>query len=319
MNLDISLLRKFISTLNAKSTSIDALSQRLNITSSEVLNIVKYLEDRGCVFVKKENILELQYPFHLLDDVSLQAQIKSKLYYFNEIDSTNSYLLKHKATLQSGDLCIAEYQEQARARRGKNWLSPYGCNLYFSMYWRLECSASESSGLSLVVGLMLSQTLRSLGVNDVGLKWPNDVYRDGKKLAGILVELMSRADGGVDVVIGIGLNIQMSRSQKEIEQPIHSLSDIVNESTTKTTIADLLWHNLFDALKKFEEHGFSFFQEMWLKHDLFLNKKVKLITDQEENIAIHRGVDEDGRLLLEINGVIVRHVSANVSLRLFVD
>lgn len=101
------------------------------------------------------------------------------------VDSTNQYLLDRIAELHSGDACVAEYQQAGRGRRGRQWISPFGANLYLSMFWRLEQGPAAAMGLSLVIGMVMAEVLQRLGAADVRVKWPNDLYLNDRKLAGI--------------------------------------------------------------------------------------------------------------------------------------
>lgn len=87
--------------------------------------------------------------------------------------------------LESGDACVAEYQQAGRGRRGRKWFSPFGANLYLSMFWRLEQGPAAAIGLSLVIGIVMAEVLRDLGADKVRVKWPNDLYLLDRKLAGI--------------------------------------------------------------------------------------------------------------------------------------
>ena len=117
-----------------------------------------------------------------------------------ECDSTNSRLLDNPP---SGDgrvhVLAAERQTAGRGRRGRAWQSWPGAGLTFSLLWRFAPAAHVPAGLSLVVGLAVARTLEELGVEGVALKWPNDVLIQGKKLAGILVELSSGRGRGLAV------------------------------------------------------------------------------------------------------------------------
>lgn len=96
------------------------------------------------------------------------------------VDSTNQYLLDRITELKSGDACVAEYQQAGRGRRGRQWVSPFGANLYLSMYWRLEQGPAAAMGLSLVVGIVMAEVLQNLGAEKVRVKWPNDLYLNDK-------------------------------------------------------------------------------------------------------------------------------------------
>ena len=121
------------------------------------------------------------------------------------IDSTNQYLLDRIGELKSGDACVAEYQHAGRGRRGRKWFSPFGANLYLSMFWRLEQGPAAAIGLSLVIGIVMAEVLRKLGADKVRVKWPNDLYLQDRKLAGILVELTGKTGDAAQIVIGAGI------------------------------------------------------------------------------------------------------------------
>ena len=125
------------------------------------------------------------------------------------VDSTNQYLLDRIAELHSGDACVAEYQQAGRGRRGRQWISPFGANLYLSMFWRLEQGPAAAMGLSLVIGMVMAEVLQRLGAADVRVKWPNDLYLNDRKLAGIPVELTGKTGDAAQLVIGAGINTAM--------------------------------------------------------------------------------------------------------------
>ncbi|MEN1494486.1 biotin--[acetyl-CoA-carboxylase] ligase, partial [Pseudomonas aeruginosa] len=98
-----------------------------------------------------------------------------------------------------------------RGRRGRKWFSPFGANLYLSMFWRLEQGPAAAIGLSLVIGIVMAEVLRKLGADKVRVKWPNDLYLQDRKLAGILVELTGKTGDAAQIVIGAGINMAMRR------------------------------------------------------------------------------------------------------------
>ena len=132
------------------------------------------------------------------------------------IDSTNQYLLDRLDELESGDACVAEYQQAGRGRRGRKWFSPFGANLYLSMYWRLEQGPAAAIGLSLVIGIVIAEVLQSLGADNVRVKWPNDIYLQDRKLSGILVELTGKTGDAAQIVSGAGINLVMRRVESDI-------------------------------------------------------------------------------------------------------
>ena len=312
------ILQKVVLACISSPMSYKYLCDNFQIYQQELNDIVKYLEERGCEWLHKDTTLQLKYPMEWLDVDMLRSNVTSTLHYFSEVESTNSFLLDHRELLKQGDICIAEYQNKPRAQRNKGWTAPYGSQLAFSMYWSFE-PKHVISGLSLTVGLALLETLRSFDIDDLAAKWPNDIYRDGEKLAGILTECSTGASGKIDVVIGIGINLYEFSSKTDINQPVATLSDLMKQRINKTILAQALWVNLSSYLKNFEKYGFAYFQNKWLESDIFMNKPVEVIKDDIRIFALHKGVDPSGYLLLEIDGAVVRHASSNVSLRLAVD
>ncbi|TMP82113.1 biotin--[acetyl-CoA-carboxylase] ligase, partial [Pseudoalteromonas ruthenica] len=111
--------------------------------------------------------------------------------------------------LVSGQVLVAEMQQAGRGRRGRVWQSPFGANLYYSYYWKLEEGLQAAMGVSIAVGLAVYDAIEALYGLSAALKWPNDIYLHGRKLAGVLVELEGQVEGPCHLVIGIGINLQM--------------------------------------------------------------------------------------------------------------
>ncbi len=136
----------------------------------------------------------LAAPIELLDSKRITELVSCpQLELIPVIDSTNQHLLNQIGQLPSGAVCLAEYQQAGRGRRGRQWQSPFGSNLYLSTYWRLEAGVAAAMGLSLVVGVAIAETLQQFGAPDIRVKWPNDLYCHDQKLAGILVEMTGKA------------------------------------------------------------------------------------------------------------------------------
>jgi BirA family biotin operon repressor/biotin-[acetyl-CoA-carboxylase] ligase len=234
---------------------------------------------------------------------------------FSVVDSTNQYLLDRIDELKSGDACVAEYQHAGRGRRGRQWVSPFGANLYLSMFWRLEQGPAAAIGLSLAVGIVMAEVLCKLGAEQVRVKWPNDLYLNDKKLAGILVELTGKTGDAAQLVIGAGINLTMRESATNvINQDWINLQEAgVNINRNKLT-AELL-SELRLAVVKFEKEGLSAFISRWREMDNYLDRPVKLIIGDQEIFGIARGIDEQGALLLEQNGNVRPYIGGEISLR----
>ena len=255
----------------------------------------------------------LAYPLDLIDEQRLAQQLDTPFYYCPIIDSTNQYLLDHIKQLMSGSICIAEYQTAARGRRGRRWYSPFASNLYYSMYWQLSQGPMAAMGLSLVIGMVLAQTLHALGETEVKVKWPNDLYLQGKKLAGILVELSGATADIAHVVLGIGINLNMHNIDPDIVTQDWAKLDQL--AIDRTSLVILLSQKLQQALVVFEQQGLKPFIEQWQALDNFYNCPVKLLMADKEIKGIAKGINQQGALLLEQDGIITAYLGGEISLR----
>ncbi|MEG3109334.1 bifunctional biotin--[acetyl-CoA-carboxylase] ligase/biotin operon repressor BirA [Pantoea sp. T14] len=258
----------------------------------------------------------LPSPMKLLNEAEIIAKLKNpNLAVIPVIDSTNQYLLDRINELQSGDACIAEYQQAGRGRRGRQWFSPFGANLYMSMYWRLEQGPAAAMGLSLVIGIVMAETLQALGAEKVRVKWPNDLYLNDRKLAGILVELTGKTGDAAQIVIGAGINLAMrSAEATQINQGWINLQE-ADVNIDRNELAAKLINSLREALSVFEVDGLKPFITRWAALDNFINRPVKLLIGEREVHGIARGVDDQGGLLLEQDGQIKSWIGGEISLR----
>lgn len=295
----------------------EQLGERLGMSRAAINKHVQTLRDWGVdVFTVPGKGYSLPEPIQLLSQEFISSQIdQGQVAVLPVIDSTNQYLLDRIGALQSGDACVAEYQQAGRGRRGRKWFSPFGANLYLSMYWRLEQGPAAAIGLSLVIGIVMAEVLRDLGASQVRVKWPNDLYLQDRKLAGILVELTGKTGDAAQIVIGAGINLAM----RQVE------SDVINQGwinlqeagivIDRNTLAARLINELRAALELFEQEGLTPYLSRWEKLDNFINRPVKLIIGDKEIVGISRGIDAQGALLLEQDGAIKAWMGGEISLR----
>lgn len=248
----------------------------------------------------------------------LPAQTRRQLQSFDvlhSVDSTNAWLMR-----QEGDhpvvACIAEHQSAGRGRRGRQWCSPFGSNIYLSLRSRFEDGMGRLSGLSLAIAVAVVRALRQSGVAETTLKWPNDIYWRGRKLGGILLEIAGESSGPCRVVVGVGLNVAMpARAGQEIEQPWTDVASIC-DGVSRNQLAGRLLHHLIDAVAVFQHQGLAAFEHEWRQADLLYGNPVVLLQPGAEICGIGRGIATDGSLLLDVDGELQRHNFGEVSVRL---
>lgn len=295
----------------------EQLGEKLGMSRAAINKHIQTLRDWGVdVFTVPGKGYSLPEPIQLLDESLILSQINTgSVSVLPVIDSTNQYLFDHLASLSSGDACIAEYQQAGRGRRGRKWFSPFGANLYLSMYWRLEQGPAAAIGLSLVIGIVMAEVLHELGADQVRVKWPNDLYLHDRKLAGILVELTGKTGDAAQIVIGAGINLAMRRVEEEVVNQGWINLQEAGIHIDRNKLAVRLINELRNALKIFEQDGLASFLGRWEKLDNFIHRPVKLIIGEKEIFGISRGIDEQGALLLEQDGAIKPWIGGEISLR----
>ncbi|WPC74361.1 bifunctional biotin--[acetyl-CoA-carboxylase] ligase/biotin operon repressor BirA [Vibrio porteresiae] len=310
-----------LSLLNTLSDGVfhsgESLGQQLGITRAAISKHIQGIQEWGVdIFRVQGKGYQLAQPFIMLSHDLIQSQVSNPVELHPIIDSTNQFLLDRTETLASGTVCVAEYQSQGRGRRGRQWVSPFGTNLYFSIFWRLEAGMAAAMGLSLVVGVAIAEAIESLGIEGVKLKWPNDLYHNDKKLAGILVEMSGQAGGAANLVIGMGMNLAMQDKKGTIDQPWTSLAEVIgNDQLDRNQLVVSFIKTLDKALKNYEVHGMQDFVTRWNRLDNFLDRPIRLIMGNNEVTGIERGIDSHGGVLLETNEGLKSFIGGEISLR----
>lgn len=295
----------------------EQLGEQLGMSRAAINKHIQTLKEWGIdVFTVTGKGYSLPAAMQLLNEQAINARLDNGcLAVIPVIDSTNQYLLDRMDTLQSGDACVAEYQQAGRGRRGRQWFSPFGSNLYLSMYWRLEQGPAAAMGLSLVIGIVLAEALQEQGAPDIRVKWPNDIYLDDRKLAGILVELTGKTGDAAQIVIGAGINLAMRAPAADvINQGWINLQE-AGVSVDRNALSALIVNKMRTALVEFEQEGLAPFIERWARLDNFINRPVKLLIGDREIFGIARGIDQQGGLILEQDGVRKSWVGGEISLR----
>lgn len=296
----------------------EELASIFGITRAGINKYIKVIRQWGIELSSVQGKgYQLAYPLNLLNEQKITHYYLQKssqpvaLDIIPVINSTNQYLLDNLAALSSGNACVAEFQQAGRGRRGRQWFSPFGSNLYLSLYWRLEQGPAAAMGLSLMIGIVVAKVLRELSGQDIKVKWPNDLYLDDKKLAGILVEIAGKAGDIAHIVMGMGINLNMHNPDSGIvNQAWSNLGNI----DRNLLVANLLYH-LRQALVCFEKQGFAAFLAEWNPLDNFANRPVKLIIGETVIKGFARGINQQGALLLEQNGQITPYIGGEISLR----
>ncbi|WP_445363119.1 bifunctional biotin--[acetyl-CoA-carboxylase] ligase/biotin operon repressor BirA [Microbulbifer sp. ANSA003] len=232
-------------------------------------------------------------------DGSARALLR-ELQVFDELSSTNSLLLERFEEGKGHAVAIlAERQSAGRGRRGRNWISPYATSISLSVGWEFNGGVQSLEGLSLAVGVAVAKALERFSVPGVRLKWPNDVWCQGRKLAGVLLELKGDLTDRCSVVIGIGLNNGLNaKTAEEIDQPWADLQQ-VRPGIGRSELTAAILSELLPMLETYPEESFAAYRKSWSTLDQFAGQPIRLRSGNLSWEGVAAGVDEKGALLLD--------------------
>lgn len=239
------------------------------------------------------------------------------IHHYQVIDSTNVAAMQGiEQGRRHGHVYLAEQQTAGRGRRGREWISPFASNIYMSMVWQFN-GRSDISALSLAVGVAVCRALQSLNIAGVGLKWPNDILANGKKLGGVLLEMQGDPSRECQVVIGIGLNVLMADNHAAlITQPwvdVETLCDGARPSRNQLVVAML--EALVAVLGEYKQGGFAALKDAWQALDVYAGAEVMVQLGDDYIFGKASGVDDSGALRLQTATGIQFFHGGEVSLR----
>lgn len=297
----------------------EELGESLGVTRAAIWKKLKKLELLGVnLHSVKGRGYRLPHKIELLDQVELNnAGLGVPVSVCFETKSTNDDVKKHITAGEALPFAVAtEIQNQGKGRRGRQWQGGVAKNIMMSFGWRFENGISVIEGLSLAVGAAVARVLKKQGVETVGLKWPNDVQVEGKKICGVLLEMVADQDV-CDVIIGVGLNVSMSdQDMSEVDQP---WTDVMQQTSTDVSRNQILIDLITElelVCKTFADgDGLAAYLTEWMQQDVLKNQPVKLISGNREELGIARGIDAKGALLFEQDGVIKSLYGGEVSVR----
>jgi len=299
------MLNKLLALLaDGQFHSGEELGDALGVSRAAVWKQLKKLEDLDVPFSSvKGKGYRLHDAIELLDESQIRTCISQRLDILElllDVDSTNTYLFNRASDHMGKRYAVmAEKQNHGRGRRGRQWVSPFGRNIYLSLLVSFSGGMSALEGLSLTTAIAVERALRRLNIDGVGLKWPNDIYAEGRKLAGILLEVTGEYNSHCQVVIGIGLNLSMSESEaKDIDQPWVDLRSL-NPNLSRNEVAGVLLDELLTCIDTFQKEGFAPLQEYWSERDIYHESEVSVVSPSQEITGVVKGVNRKGELLLK--------------------
>lgn len=245
---------------------------------------------------------------------------KAHIFCYDTVDSTNEQgkRLAQKGAVH-GTLITAEEQTGGKGRLGRSWHVQKSAGLLFSLILRPQITLQEASRYSLIAAVAVCEGIADAVDLQPMIKWPNDVLLNGKKICGILAEMIPQTDGIDFLVIGIGVNVHQKKEDfsPEMQTKAASLTMFTTKPLQRAVILQAILSKMDVYLQQYQQEGFAPIKEKWLSHCAALGENVSVLS---KNTVLQQGkfigIDDEGALLLESkNGAVTRFVSGEVSLR----
>lgn len=299
------MLKQIVSLLaDGQFHSGEELGEALGISRPAVWKQVQKLDALAIPYSSvRGRGYRLQDPIELLDKDLLLNKVTQRLDRLDillDVGSTNTWLIERAAD-HVGKRCavLAEKQIAGRGRRGRHWVSPFGKNIYLSLLITFPKAITELDGFSLMTAIAVERVLTRFGIDGIALKWPNDVYAHNKKLAGILLEVAGQYGQYTQVVIGVGLNMDLSATDaQDIQQPWVALRSL-KADLSRNEVSAALIDELLLLADEFQQDGFAPWQQYWCERDIYLNKDVRIVAANYEKHGVVKGVNRKGELMLK--------------------
>lgn len=288
----------------------EAISRALNVSRTAVWKQIRKLEEQGYVIeasrklgyriVFKPEPLSLEKLNELLQTKRFAREIRL----FNEVDSTQNEAQRWAETgAPEGALVIAEQQLSGRGRMGRSWVSPYTKGIWMSIVLRPSTPIHCAPQLTLLTAVALCRSLRRLTELEIGIKWPNDLLIDGRKISGILLESAAEDERIKYIVAGTGIsvNLDLTDYPEELLARATSLSiQAGRKFSREVVIAEFMleWEQLYDLYLK---EGFGPIGALWEALSVSLQKNVTIQTPQGELFGRAIGLHDSGAIQLQLD------------------
>lgn len=296
----------------------ELLAEKLGVSRTTIWNHIRTLEKLGYEFAAQTH---LGYKLRRPPDRMLPQEIASRLktrflgksiHYSEEVTSTNDAALQLAAAgAEEGTVVVAEKQISGRGRFGRKWFSPAGKNLILSIVLRPPFLPGRASQVAITTAVAAAAALRRLFDVPALIKWPNDIYIEHKKAGGILTELSAELDRIHHIVVGIGINLNMTRD--EIPAYLRTNCTSVRIETgalcDRIEVAVTFLQELERRYRGVLKDGFSPIIDEWVELSLTLGQRIEARSEGRLYSGYPAGLDEDGSLLLRLDSGITRRIS----------
>ncbi|ADU73267.1 BirA family biotin operon repressor/biotin-[acetyl-CoA-carboxylase] ligase [Acetivibrio thermocellus AD2] len=310
----------------------EELSNILGVSRTAVWKCINELKKEGYVI---DSSSKKGYKLCYVPDIINSWEIKEGLgtriigqniHCFSEIDSTNNYAktLAQKGC-DDGTVVLAEHQTQGRGRLGRSWDSMGGKGIWMSIVLRPAVGLEDVQIITLAAAVAVVLAFKKVMGIDAGIKWPNDIVLDGKKVCGILTEMSMEMERINFLILGIGINFSHEESEfpEEIRDRATSLGIYLKEKKgmdisrfKRSHLIRAILSELEEVYDMINEGKAGVIVEEWKKYSVTLGKEVVIKYREEQYTGIAQDVDQSGRLIVKQDDGTVREIlSGEVSVR----
>lgn len=261
---------------------------------------------------------DLLFPSEIENCITTEI-LGKKIYYYKEVDSTNNQakLLAAKGAPE-GTIVVSEAQNGGRGRLARGWIAPAGKGIWFSVILRPAFLPQEAPKCTLMAAVAITRAIEHAVGTRCGIKWPNDILYEGKKLVGILTEMNAEMDGINYIVIGMGINVNLEKSDlsDEVKEIATSLCMIKGEPIARLPVLAEILKQLEFLYQQSLEQGFSGILEEWKTYSVTLGQEVNVIGIDKTFSGVAVDIDTEGALLVRTeDDEIKRVIAGDVSIR----
>ncbi|MDD5128958.1 MAG: biotin--[acetyl-CoA-carboxylase] ligase, partial [Candidatus Omnitrophica bacterium] len=291
----------------------DEIASRLGISRQGLWKHVQDLKDSGYDIVAVPHLgyrlissPDRLFPLEITHGLNTKF-IAKKIHYFDYLVSTMD--LAMQLGIQSaanGTLVLAESQTKGRGRLGRNWFSPKYKGIYLSLILRPKIPPSASPVLTLLSAVSICEAVKKVGGLDAQIKWPNDIFINNKKIAGILTELNAEVDKVNFVVIGIGLNVNNDKSALIAQAT--SLKEQLGQSISRVGLLQELLRRIESNYSLLEDRGSKVIIDKCRSFSLTLGRRVKIYCQDKHIEGAAIDIDQDGALLIRKDSGLMQKV-----------
>ncbi len=322
---------KLLKASNGTYISGEEISSQLGVSRQAVWKNIKVLENEGYAIAsipgKGYRLIRIT---EKLFAPEIESRIKNSSFKwsiecYDELVSTNLFAIEkiHQGNRKEGLVVVADRQTGGLGRRGRVWESPAGNSVYMSFVLTPDISPLNVSCITLITALAVREVLQNYSEKKVCIKWPNDIIIDGKKICGILTQMSCEPDYVSYVVPGIGINVNNEEFDECIKNTATSLYAETGVMTDRCVI-------IAEVLEHFEKYYAEFLKSCNMSP--FIDIYNEVLADKDEKVYVYkgliedtlpenvitgvaRGIDDQGALMVEVDGQIIKVVSGEVSVR----